>query len=379
MGPPADDAGPGGADRRHMGHALRLGERNLGATGDNPAVGCVIVAERRGASLVVGRGWTAEGGRPHAERIALERAGDAARGATAYVTLEPCAHHGKTPPCADALVEAGVARVVSAMEDPDPRVAGRGHAILRAAGIAVEVGLLGDAARRSHAGFVSRITRARPHVLVKLAVSADGKIAAREGEATAITGEAARARTHLMRARSDAIMVGRRTAEIDDPLLTCRLPGLEHRSPVRVVMAANAGLDPASRLVRSARDVALWVAVADDAPGAACSALSGAGAEIVPCPRDEKGALSLPAVLTALADRGIGRLMVEGGAALAGAVVAQGFADEVALFTAPASLGPDGVDALGGVALETVTASQDFALLEEERYGEDRLALYGRQ
>ncbi|MGI9414580.1 MAG: bifunctional diaminohydroxyphosphoribosylaminopyrimidine deaminase/5-amino-6-(5-phosphoribosylamino)uracil reductase RibD, partial [Hyphomicrobiales bacterium] len=218
-------------DERFMRIALSLGRRNLGHTGENPSVGCVIVAGEGARAHVVGRGWTAPGGRPHAETLALGRAGALAAGATAYVTLEPCAHHGKTPPCAEALADAGIARAVVATGDPDARVAGRGIEQLRAAGITVDACVLADQARRDLAGFLSRIERGRPEVTLKLAVSADGKIAAAPGKTTAITGAQARSRGHLIRAQSDAILVGRGTVVADDPSLTCRLPGMEDRSP----------------------------------------------------------------------------------------------------------------------------------------------------
>src|SRR6201987_2258696 len=221
-------------DARFMALGLALGRRGLGNTWPNPAVGAVIVRNESEGPVVVGRAWTQPGGRPHAEIEALRRAGAAARGATMYVTLEPCSHYGKSPPCADAIVAAGIARVVAALEDPNPEVAGAGHARLRAAGIAVEVGLGSQEARRAHAGHIRRIRDGRPHVTLKLAVSADGKAGAAGRRPAAITGEAARARVHRMRAMNDAILIGIGTARADDPQLTCRLPGLEARSPVRV-------------------------------------------------------------------------------------------------------------------------------------------------
>ncbi|MBN9580490.1 MAG: bifunctional diaminohydroxyphosphoribosylaminopyrimidine deaminase/5-amino-6-(5-phosphoribosylamino)uracil reductase RibD, partial [Afipia sp.] len=219
-------------DRRFMKLALALGRRGQGRTWPNPAVGAVVVKD----GVIVGRGWTQPGGRPHAEPEALKRAGAAARGATLYVTLEPCSHFGKSPPCADAIIAAGIARVVSAIEDPNPDVAGQGHARLRAAGIAVDVGLCAEEAGRDHAGHLLRVREHRPFVVLKLAVSADDRIAAAGHRPVAITGEAARARVHLLRAQSDALLIGIGTALADDPLLTCRLPGMAARSPVRVVL-----------------------------------------------------------------------------------------------------------------------------------------------
>ncbi|MFZ0115020.1 MAG: bifunctional diaminohydroxyphosphoribosylaminopyrimidine deaminase/5-amino-6-(5-phosphoribosylamino)uracil reductase RibD, partial [Xanthobacteraceae bacterium] len=243
------------SDVRFMAQALALGRRGLGRTWPNPAVGAVIV--RSDAPIIVGRGNTEAGGRPHAETQALARAGAAAAGATLYVSLEPCSHHGKTPPCADAIVMAGIARVVSALEDPNPEVAGRGHARLRAAGIAVEVGVGAAEACRVHAGHIRRVHDHRPHVTLKLAVSADGKAGLSGRRPAVISGEAVRAQVHLMRAVNDAILVGIGTVIADDPLLTCRLPGMAGRSPVRVVLDRSLRLPSASRLARSARDVPL--------------------------------------------------------------------------------------------------------------------------
>ena len=242
------------ADQRFMQLALALGRRGQGRTWPNPAVGAVVVKD----GVIVGRGWTQPGGRPHAEPEALRRAGEAARGATLYVTLEPCSHFGKSPPCVDAVIAAGIARVVSAIEDPNPEVAGQGHARLRAAGITVDVGLGAAEAARDHAGHFRRIRDKRPHVILKLAVSADDKIGAAGRKPVAITGEAARTRVHLLRAQCDAILVGIGTVLADDPLLTCRLPGMEARSPVRVVLdraLAHSRHQPAGAF--RARDAAL--------------------------------------------------------------------------------------------------------------------------
>ena len=255
------------------------------------------------------------GGRPHAEAEALRRAGEAARGATLYVTLEPCSHHGKSPPCADAIIAAGIARVVSAIEDPNPEVAGQGHARLRAAGIAVDVGLVRAEAARDHAGHFRRIRDERPHVILKLAVSSDDKIGAAGRKPVAITGEAARSRVHLLRAQCDAILVGIGTVLADDPLLTCRLPGMEARSPVRVVLDRALRMPGTSRLVHSARETPLWVMTSNLSEAPAAMKLGAAGAQVIRVPprRRRRGSI-LPAVLHALAEKGITRLMVEGGA-----------------------------------------------------------------
>src|ERR1700753_414623 len=264
------------ADQRFMQLALSLGRRGQGRTWPNPAVGAVVVKD----GVIVGRGWTQAGGRPHAEPEALIRAGDAARGATLYVTLEPCSHFGKSPPCADAIIAAGIARVVSAIEDPNPEVAGQGHARLRAAGITVDVGLLAEEAARDHAGHFRRIRDRRPHVILKLAVSADDKIGAAGGRPVAITGDVARSRVHLLRARSDAILVGIGTVLADDPLLTCRLPGMAVRSPVRVVLDRALRISGASKLLRSARQTPLWVMTSETSEAPAAMRLGAAGAQV---------------------------------------------------------------------------------------------------
>jgi diaminohydroxyphosphoribosylaminopyrimidine deaminase/5-amino-6-(5-phosphoribosylamino)uracil reductase len=245
-------------DTRFMALALALGRRGLGTTRPNPAVGAVVVRQDGGEPVIVGRGWTQAGGRPHAETEALARAGDGARGATLYVTLEPCSHHGRTPPCAEAIVAAGIARVVSALEDSNPEVAGSGHARLRQAGIAVDIGVGAEEARRAHAGHIRRVRDGRPHITLKLAISADGKAGLAGRRPVAITGEAARDFVHMLRATQDAILVGIGTALADDPLLTCRLPGMGGRSPVRVILDANLRLPPGSRLAQGARAVPVW-------------------------------------------------------------------------------------------------------------------------
>jgi diaminohydroxyphosphoribosylaminopyrimidine deaminase/5-amino-6-(5-phosphoribosylamino)uracil reductase len=361
-------------DARWMAHALALGRRAMGASAENPAVGCVIVKD----GFPVGVGWTGEGGRPHAEPTALAMAGDEARGATVYVSLEPCAHHGRSPPCAEALIKAGVARVVTTIEDPDPRVAGRGHALLRQAGIAVTIGILAEEARRDHAGFLSRITRSRPHVMLKLAMSRDGMIAAERGRPTAITGAIASSRVHLMRARADAIMVGVSTVVADDPLLTCRLPGLERRSPVRVVSDSRLATPPASRLMLTAREVPVWLLATPSSDAGAARVLEGAGAEIVFCRPMPDGKVDLADALMRLGRRGINRLMVEGGAHLARAFIEADLVDEAAFFTAPVDLGEGGLPALAGLQIECVTHGAAFRRVSSEPLGPDTLTVYER-
>jgi diaminohydroxyphosphoribosylaminopyrimidine deaminase / 5-amino-6-(5-phosphoribosylamino)uracil reductase len=363
------------ADRRYMQLALALGRRGQGRTWPNPAVGAVVVKD----GVIVGRGWTQSGGRPHAEPEALRRAGEAARGATLYVTLEPCSHFGKSPPCVDAVIASGISRVVSAIEDPNPEVAGQGHAKLRAAGITIDVGLCAAEAAHDHAGHFRRIRDRRPHVILKLAVSADDKIGASGHKPLAITGDAAKTRVHLLRAHSDAILVGIGTVLADDPLLTCRLPGMEARSPVRVVLDRSLRIRSDCRLVHSARATPLWVMTSETAEAAAAMKLGAAGAQVMRVPSDPaKRGLDLPAVLHALSEKGISRLMAEGGARVASSFVAAGLADEIWLLRGPATVGPDGVPALDALPLAAITQSPAYRVRASETLDGDTLTIYER-
>ena len=363
------------ADQRFMQLALTLGRRGQGRTWPNPAVGAVVVKD----GVIVGRGWTQPGGRPHGEPEALKRAGEAARGATLYVTLEPCSHFGRSPPCADAVIAAGIARVVSAIEDPNPEVAGQGHARLRAAGISVDIGLCADEAARDHAGHFRRIRDKRPQVILKLAVSSDDKIGAAGRKPVAITGEAARRRVHLLRAQCDAVLVGIGTVLADDPLLTCRLPGMEARSPVRVVLDRALRMPGNSRLVHSSRQTPLWVMTSDFADAPAAMKLGAAGAQVMRVtPTTSPPGLDLSAVLHALSEKGITRLMVEGGARVASSFVAAGLVDEIWLLRGPDAVGADGVPALDAMPLAAITQSPDFEVRVSEALDRDTLTIYER-
>jgi diaminohydroxyphosphoribosylaminopyrimidine deaminase/5-amino-6-(5-phosphoribosylamino)uracil reductase len=347
------------SDERFMAAALALGRRNLGLTAPNPSVGALIVAGER----VVGAAATAPGGRPHAETLALTEAGDAARGATVYVTLEPCSHHGKTPPCAEALISAGVARVVCAMADPDVRVAGQGFALLRAAGIEVVVGPGAEAAARDHIGHVLRVTQGRPSVTLKIARTADGFAAGDEHDARlAITGEIANRRTQTFRSQHDAIMVGIGTALGDDPLLTVRQNGWEQK-PLRVVLDRRLRLPPSSRLASTADATPTLVLASAEASAEAEAALRARGVEV------ERVGEGLDAALQALGARGITRVFSEGGPSVGSALIRAGLADEVLLFTAERPLGRAGRPALGPEALA--------ALADPVRYREGEGAAYG--
>jgi diaminohydroxyphosphoribosylaminopyrimidine deaminase / 5-amino-6-(5-phosphoribosylamino)uracil reductase len=358
-------------DARFMALALALGRRGLGRAWPNPAVGAVIVKD----GVIVGRGWTQPGGRPHAETEALVRAGAAAGGATLYVTLEPCSHYGKTAPCADAIVKVGIARVVSALVDPNPEVAGAGHWRLAQAGIVVEVGIGAEEARRAHAGHIRRVEAGRPHVIFKLAVSADGKVASSDRRPAPITGEAARARVHLMRSRSDAVLTGIGTVIADDPLLTCRLPGMS--SPVRVVLDGKLRLPRASKLVATARQVPLWVVASEAAEPVREEALAAQGADIARVAATG-GRLDLADVLKLLARRGITRVMVEGGPILAAAFLRADLVDEAALFRSPNVIGPQGIDALDGLSLSALTRSPRLKALGSEAIGADTVETFER-
>ena len=348
-------------DERCMALALSLGRRGLGRVWPNPAVGCVIVQGDR----IVGRGWTADGGRPHAETRALAQAGTNARNATAYVTLEPCAHHGQTPPCVDALIAAGLARVVVATGDPDPRVAGQGIARLRAAGITVETGCLEAQAQADHAGFLSRLTRNRPYLTLKLAVSLDGRIATRTGDSQWITGPLARRAVHMLRARHDAVLIGAGTARADDPLLTVRDLGIT-RQPVRVVMSQGLDLPLDGALARSAREVPLWLCHGPSAKTAPWQAL---GAQCLPC-----DPFDMTTILQTLASRGLTRVLCEGGGRLAAALTAGGLVDEMLVFSAGVMIGAEGFPGLGNMGLDDLAQAPRMKLADVSAIGPDTVS-----
>lgn len=354
-----------------MALALALGRRGLGRTWPNPAVGAVVVKD----GVIVGRGWTQPRGRPHAEVEALRRAGAAARGSTLYVTLEPCSHHGKSPPCADAVIAAGVARVVSALVDPNPEVAGAGHWRMAEAGVVVEVGVGAEEATRAHAGHIRRMQDGRPHVTLKLAVSADDKVGLAGRKPARITGEEATARVHLMRSRSDAVLTGIGTVLADDPLLTCRLPGMG--SPVRVVLDGALRLPLASKLVATAREAPLWVVTGAAAPREQEQALVTRGAVVLRVARAD-GGLDLAASLELLAKRGLSRVMVEAGPILAAALLRADLVDEAALFRSPTAIGPEGLGALDGLPISALTRSPQLKAMGNEAIGADTVELFER-
>ncbi len=355
--------------------ALGLARRGLGAVFPNPAVGCVLVRD----GDVVGRGWTQPGGRPHAETEALGRAGDRARGATAYISLEPCAHHGETPPCADALVEAGIRRAVIALGDPDPRVDGGGVRRLMEAGIDVDVGICEAEAADLNAGFIRRVRDGRPQVTLKLATSLDGRIATHSGQSQWITGETARNMAHGLRARHDAVLVGTGTAVQDNPELTCRLPGLSGRSPIRVVVDGRLRLPLTHKLVSGAREAPTWLVTFPAGPGDAgkrFQAYRDSGVELIELDPDADGNVDLAATLQMLSARGITRLLVEGGGHIAASLLSLGLVDALVWFHAPRVIGGDGIPAAVGFGVDRVVNAPEFSLVSTQRVGNDIMEYY---
>ena len=359
-------------DERHMAVALELARRGLGRVWPNPAVGCVLVRE----SKVVGRGWTQPGGRPHAETEALDRAAQWAQGATAYVSLEPCAHKGKTRPCVDALVGAGIARCVVALKDPDPRVSGRGIAQMRQAGLEVRLGMLGNQARELNEGFFSRINRGRPMVTLKFATTLDGFVATSRGESQWITGALARQRGHLMRAEYDAVMVGIGTAVADDPELTCRLDGMTQLSPVRIILDSDLRLSLTSKLVAMAPKYQTWIVTKAGCGEDRRAPFVEHGVQILEVDSQADGSLSMEQTMNILGERGITRLLVEGGPTISGSLVRSGLVDRVAWFRSPILLGGDGVSATVPFGTDTLADAVTLQRISSEAVGEDTLEIF---
>jgi diaminohydroxyphosphoribosylaminopyrimidine deaminase / 5-amino-6-(5-phosphoribosylamino)uracil reductase len=358
------------SDENHMAHALRLAARGMGNTWPNPAVGCVILRD----GLIVGRGWTQPGGRPHAEVRALAQAGSAAQGAAAYVTLEPCAHYGHTPPCAEALIAAKVARVVTALTDPDPRVSGKGHAMLRAAGVAVTEGILTAEATRLNAGFLKRVCKGLPFVTLKLAATLDGRTATATGESRWITGPQARRKVHALRLQHDAVMVGSGTALADDPDLTVRDMGTL-RQPVRIVLDRLLRHSPDSRLGRTAKDSPVWLLHGPEAPNAARQTWTASGAVLLEVPETD-GHLDLGHALQILAACGLTRILSEGGSTIGAALLRTGLVDDLALFSGAALIGAEGHPALGPLQLTALADAPRATLRETQVLGADLYSLW---
>ena len=353
--------------------ALAYGRRGMGLTASNPAVGALVVQE----GVVLGRGFTQQGGRPHAEPVAIQQAGAAAIGATLYVSLEPCSHFGKSPPCVDAIIAAGIVRVVSALEDPNPLVAGQGHAKLRAAGIEVVTGVCIAQARQAHLGHILRVTQGRPMVTLKLAQTADGYAAGgRYDQRLMITGQAANAKVQILRSLHDAIMVGIGTAQEDNPLMTVRIPGA-HYAPLRVVLDAEAQLDIKSRLVQSVGHVPVLVLIGPDAPSDRVENLRQAGVMLENIPMAD-GRLDLGAALRSLSVRGITRVFSEGGPRVASSLIAQGLADNVVIFTSPKPFAREGVPALAQAARAQLADRKMFHKQRDGWIGNDHFEIFER-
>jgi diaminohydroxyphosphoribosylaminopyrimidine deaminase / 5-amino-6-(5-phosphoribosylamino)uracil reductase len=362
-------------DERFMRAAIALGRRWQGLTSPNPSVGSLVVRD----GVIVGRGATGPGGRPHAETVAIMDAGEKARGATIYVSLEPCSHFGRTPPCAQTIISAGVARVVSALEDPDLRVAGRGHKMLRDAGLEVVEGVCREEARRANLGHILRVSQKRPMVTLKLAETADGFAAGGAHDPRlAITGAAANNAVHIMRAMHDAIMVGVGTVTGDDPLMTVRLPGLENHRPLRVVLDTNLRMSPRSRLAATARDVPVLVICGPRASVEAQANLESEGVQVVHCRLGADGGLDLLAALRLLSERGLTRVFSEGGPSVGSGLIAAELADQVVLITNDRPLGRAGTPSLTKDARDILLGGKNYRLIEDARLGADRLRCFER-
>lgn len=365
-------------DERFMDIALALARRGLGRTTPNPTVGAIVVSPGQSAE-VVARGWTQPGGRPHAETVALDAAGHDAKGATLYVTLEPCSHHGRTPPCTDAIIAAGVSRVVCAIGDPDPRVEGRGIKRLTDAGIRVTEGCRRAEANHINKGHFLRVTEQRPFVQLKLAVGSDGLLAPGTGHPVWVTGEAARAQGHLLRARADVILVGSGTVAADDPDLTCRLPGMTDRSPIRVVLDSNALTPPKARLFESLDTAPVWIVCTAAASSERRKALEDRGAHVIVADPNASGGIDLTGLLRQLADAEITRILVEGGPHIARSFWDEGLVDEAVFATGARPTGEGGLCPFVTDGLDLLTKSEHFMQQSDRQVGADRMAVHRRR
>ena len=364
-------------DIAHMEAALCLARRGLGRVWPNPAVGCVLVDPI--GDHIVGRGWTQLGGRPHAETEALARAGQAAQGATAYISLEPCNHQGQTPPCSEALIDAGIKRAVIAIADPDARVSGGGIARLTAAGISVTTGICDAAAADINAGFFKRINDGRPLITLKTATSLDARIATAKGESKWITGETALAFGHRLRAEQDAIVIGIGTALADDPQLTCRLPGMAGHSPLRIVLDSRRRLSPASFLVQSAANIPTWiVAAAGQTYEHPADDYINCGANVIEAPADDLGRPNISWLAQEFGRRGLTRVMVEAGSALAASWLRANLVDRLAWFRAPKLIGGDGIAVTEALGIDNLSDAPVFNRMNLVMAGNDTFETYRR-
>jgi len=362
-------------DVSNMQAALALAGRGLGNVWPNPAVGCLII-DRDG--VVVGRGWTQPGGRPHAETEALKQAGARAQGATAYVSLEPCDHHGQTPPCSQALIDAGVARVVVGCQDPDERVSGKGLRRLEAAGIEVVAGVCRDEAERLNKGFFLRTQEGRPLFTLKSASTLDGRIATHTGDSQWITGDLARKTGHGLRLDHDAIMVGIGTALVDNPMLTCRLDGLEDKSPVRIVFDSRLRLPLTHNLVATARKFPTWIVTLPGNEGERLKAFENSGVVIIEIDPDKDGYPDLTLAAHEMGRRGLTRVLIEGGSHLAASFLKHNLIDRVAWMRAPRVIGGDGIPAVMAFGVEELEQTADFKRVAAREAGCDMIELYER-
>jgi len=366
-------------DQYFMGLAVAMARRGLGQVWPNPSVGAVLVSPGTPPQILA-RGWTMPGGRPHAERIVLDKAGTRARGATLYVTLEPCSHHGKTPPCAEAIISAGVARVVCGITDPDSRVNGRGIELLCEAGTDVTMAVLANSVAHVTGGHIRRVMQARPWITLKLAVGSDGLVAPGDGAPVWVTGEQARAQGHLLRARADAILVGLGTLQADNPSLTCRLPGLEGRSPVRVLLDSGLKTPTDSRVMdRNCAAAPVWIVCGEDAPAQRERVLHEAGADIIRVHDSDETGLDIGHVMGALAQRGITRLLVEGGLSVAQSFLDADVIDEAVIFTGIRPAGVSGIRPFGQSGIKRISQNDNFQLCEERNSGDDVMRIYDRK
>ena len=357
--------------------ALSLARRGLGSVWPNPAVGCILVRDDLDGR-VVGRGWTQAGGRPHAETEALRRAGDLAEGASAYVTFEPCNHQGETPPCSEALIAAGIKRCIISCQDPDPRVSGAGIKRLEVAGVETSLGLCEDEARHLNAGFLLRMTQGRPLFTLKTATTLDGRVATATGQSKWITGAPARAFAHGLRADHDAIMIGIGTALADEPSLTCRLPGLEERSPIRIVADSSLRLPTESPLVKTTRDVATWIVAVKGADREKRKALEAGGALVIEAEPGADGRPDLGWLAAELGRRGLTRVLVESGGDLAAAMVKANLIDRLAWFRSPKLIGGDGRGAVAAFGIDAIAEAPSFTRDSISDAGDDVLETYRR-
>lgn len=351
-----------------MKSAIVLARTGLGRTAPNPSVGSVIVKN----GTIIARARTADRGRPHAETIALAKAADQAQGATLYVTLEPCAHYGKTPPCVDFIIKSGITRVVIGVSDPDPRVSGQSITKLEQAGISVSCGVLEDECTKVHKSFLTRINKKRPYVTLKTACTLDGRTACASGESQWITGALARRHVHTLRAKSDAILIGAGTVQADNPSLTTRLDGVAHKS-VRIVLDTNLRTPVSSKLVQTVNDAPLWIFYEKRSAG--YDELVRAGVELI----ETQSCQNLKSVLNTIASKGINQLLVEGGATIHGAFIKVGLCDDIMIYRAPSLLGESAKPLVSGLQIDKLSEKSSFTCIETRKLGADMLEVYERK